>query len=118
MSIRANTPCDYDGICPYNAECGGSCEYWCGAEEPQDYPEEDYPEYYPEYYAETCFPEPEDSPEELAKLLVDTLLHRDPYMGFDREEMLPQTTLDLQSISGCHDIIRGLIEIIREDCGA
>ena len=39
MAIRKNTPCDCDGICPYNAEYGGDCEYWCGAEEPQDDPE-------------------------------------------------------------------------------
>lgn len=36
MSIRKNTPCDYDGICPYDAEYSSTCEYWCGAEEPED----------------------------------------------------------------------------------
>lgn len=41
MSIRSNTPCDYDGVCPYAAEFSCSCEYWCGAEEPEDYPEDD-----------------------------------------------------------------------------
>lgn len=39
MSIRKNTPCDCDGICPYNAEYSGTCEWYCGAEEPQDDPE-------------------------------------------------------------------------------
>lgn len=39
MSLRRETPCDF-GPCPYEAECYGSCEYWCGADEPQDYPEE------------------------------------------------------------------------------
>ena len=39
MSLRQITPCDYSGVCPYNSEGYGSCEYWCGAEEPQDYPE-------------------------------------------------------------------------------
>ncbi len=39
MSIRKNTPCDLDGICPYEAEYNCDCEYWCGAEEPEDYPE-------------------------------------------------------------------------------
>ena len=39
MSIRKNTPCDCDGICPYDALYGHDCEYWCGAEEPQDYPD-------------------------------------------------------------------------------
>ena len=39
MSIRRCCPCDVDGICPYEAEYIGDCEYWCGAEEPEDYPE-------------------------------------------------------------------------------
>lgn len=39
MSLRKSTPCDF-GPCPYEAECSYSCEYWCGEEEPQDYPEE------------------------------------------------------------------------------
>ena len=39
MSIRKNTPCDIDGFCPYAAEYGCDCEYWCGAEEPEDNPE-------------------------------------------------------------------------------
>ena len=42
MSLRKETPCDY-GECPYNAEYYHTCEYWCGAEEPEDYP--DYDEY-------------------------------------------------------------------------
>lgn len=40
MSIRKNTPCDCDGICPYDALYGHDCEYWCGAEEPQDCPDD------------------------------------------------------------------------------
>lgn len=40
MSLRKNTPCDLDGICPYAAEYNCDCEYWCGADEPEDYPEE------------------------------------------------------------------------------
>ena len=39
MSIRQNTPCDFDGVCPYGAEYNRDCEYWCGAEEPEDTPE-------------------------------------------------------------------------------
>ena len=35
MSLRLETPCDW-GECPYSAEYGGDCEYWCGADEPQD----------------------------------------------------------------------------------
>lgn len=38
MSLRRNCPCDLDGICPYDAEYFSSCEYWCGADEPQDDP--------------------------------------------------------------------------------
>lgn len=44
MSIKRCTPCDYDGVCPYSAMYSGDCEYWCGAEEPEDYPEEVYDE--------------------------------------------------------------------------
>lgn len=36
MSIRNNCPCDLDGVCPYESESYGSCDYWCGSEEPQD----------------------------------------------------------------------------------
>ena len=38
MSVRNNCPCDLDGVCPYESESYGSCEYWCGGEEPQDDP--------------------------------------------------------------------------------
>lgn len=38
MSLRRETPCDF-GPCPYESGEYCSCEYWCGAEEPQDYPE-------------------------------------------------------------------------------
>lgn len=38
MSLRCSTPCDF-GECPYNAEYNQDCEYWCGADEPQDDPE-------------------------------------------------------------------------------
>lgn len=41
MSIKSVCPCDVDGICPYDAEYSADCEYWCGADEPEDYPEED-----------------------------------------------------------------------------
>ena len=36
MSLRKNTPCDCDGICPYDSQSWGSCEWFCGEEEPQD----------------------------------------------------------------------------------
>ena len=38
MSLRRETACDF-GPCPYADMHSGymnSCEYWCGAEEPQD----------------------------------------------------------------------------------
>lgn len=38
MSLRCSTPCDF-GECPYSAEYNRDCEYWCGANEPQDDPE-------------------------------------------------------------------------------
>lgn len=38
MSLRRETPCDY-GVCPYDAEYHSTCEYWCGADEPEDVPE-------------------------------------------------------------------------------
>ena len=53
MSIRINTPCDCDGICPYDAENWSNCEYWCGCDEPEDYPEDDeYDGFYEEDRAE------------------------------------------------------------------
>lgn len=39
MSLKRETPCDY-GPCPYGAEYSSTCEYWCGADEPADVPEE------------------------------------------------------------------------------
>ena len=34
--VRKNTPCDFNGICPYDSQSWGSCEWFCGEEEPQD----------------------------------------------------------------------------------
>lgn len=42
MSLRQVTPCDF-GECPYNAQYNCDCEYWCSADEPDDY--EDCEEY-------------------------------------------------------------------------
>ena len=39
MSLKLHTPCDDCGICPYDAEYNCDCEYWCGADEPQDDPQ-------------------------------------------------------------------------------
>lgn len=42
MSLRRETPCDF-GPCPYNAECGYTCEYYCSEPEPDyDYDDCDY----------------------------------------------------------------------------
>ena len=38
MSLKSTTPCDLDGICPYDAKYSNDCEYWCGTDEPEDYP--------------------------------------------------------------------------------
>lgn len=49
MSLKQNTPCDMDCICPFGAETFGDCEWYCGAEEPQDDPkiwEEEEEEYW------------------------------------------------------------------------
>ena len=35
MSLRRETPCDF-GVCPYDAQYNRDCEYWCGADEPED----------------------------------------------------------------------------------
>ena len=75
MSLRKQTPCDVyvdeEGFhhCPY-AEDGDyvNCEYWCGAEEPEDYPEE-----YEEYE--------EDEPDYEEEMEADLDMGFDPYMG-------------------------------------
>lgn len=75
MSLRKQTPCDVyvdeEGFhhCPY-ADDGDyvNCEYWCGAEEPQDYPEE-----YEEYE--------EDEPDYEEEMEADLDMGFDPYMG-------------------------------------
>ena len=40
MSLRLNCPCDVDGICPFDATYNCDCEYWCGQDEPEDYPDD------------------------------------------------------------------------------
>lgn len=40
MSLRKITPCDYSGVCPYEAHYYLTCEYWCGEDEPQDIPDD------------------------------------------------------------------------------
>lgn len=36
--LKSITPCDFEGICPYGAEYYGTCDWYCGADEPQDDP--------------------------------------------------------------------------------
>lgn len=42
MSLKSITPCMFSefGTCPYDAEYSWDCEYFCGADEPEDYPED------------------------------------------------------------------------------
>lgn len=42
MSIKLTCPCDIDGVCPYDAQYSRDCEYFCGADEPDDYPDAEY----------------------------------------------------------------------------
>ena len=35
MSIKCITPCD-DGPCPYDSQGWSDCEWYCGAEEPEE----------------------------------------------------------------------------------
>lgn len=72
MSLRAETPCDY-GTCPYEAEYHYTCEYWCGAEEPQD-----VAEWFDEGDEELCLEEDElDYEDELDAIEMGY----DPYLG-------------------------------------
>lgn len=74
MSLRNWTPCDEPDLegrhhCPY-AEDGDyvNCEYWCGADEPEDYSEE-----YEEYE--------EDEPDYEEEMEADLDMGFDPYLG-------------------------------------
>lgn len=40
MSLKLITPCDSEGHCPYGAYSMDDCEWYCGAEEPEDDPED------------------------------------------------------------------------------
>jgi len=74
MSIKRETPCD-DGVCPFDATYNCDCEYWCGAEEPQDNPEvwdDDEDEY--------DYDEDEDEED------YDLEIGFDPYMGCYTED--------------------------------
>lgn len=85
MSLRQQTPCDY-GECPYNAQYNCDCEFWCGADEPQEveeWLEEDEYEYDEEddYEEELwdkfdCEPSRDDWDEP-----SDLDMGFDPYMG-------------------------------------
>ena len=59
MSIRKETPCNY-GECPYDAEYNYTCEYWCGEEEPEDYPDIEEDEHLTD-----CLDKKAEYPEEL-----------------------------------------------------
>lgn len=36
MSLKRYTPCDTEGHCPYDASYNCDCEWYCGADEPED----------------------------------------------------------------------------------
>ena len=36
MSLKRNTPCNTEGHCPYDASYNCDCEWYCGADEPED----------------------------------------------------------------------------------
>lgn len=71
MSIRTFTPCD-DGVCPYDAQYNCDCEYWCGAEEPQDIPEE---------WDDDEIEDDEEDYYEYSDTIYDLDCGFDPYMG-------------------------------------
>ena len=89
MSLKINTPCDL-GDCPYNVEYGGSCEFYCGAEEPQDDPDiweedeleefEDVIDWYidlsVDFYDGECSRVHADFPMYAADFELDTVLRR------------------------------------------
>ncbi len=70
--LRSKTPCDFDGICPYGAQYSNDCEYWCGAEEPEDDEELDVEDL-----------EDMDLEDQLEYLLSDDVseIGFDPYLG-------------------------------------
>ena len=83
MSLRNWTPCDEPDLegrhhCPY-ADDGDyvNCEYWCGADEPEDYPEDwEEEEYWNPYEtSEDGWDEWEGFHEEYDQIGFD------PYMG-------------------------------------
>lgn len=81
MSLKNWTPCDEPDLegrhhCPY-AENGDyvNCEYWCGADEPEDNPE-DWEEEEDPYDKWDCEPSRDDWDEP-----SDLDMGFDPYMG-------------------------------------
>lgn len=77
MAIKEICPCDYSGMCPYNAEYNRDCEYWCGAPEPEDYPDEEWYEEEEEIFEEE---EDEESDDDDYEDDVDETGFN-PYMG-------------------------------------
>lgn len=49
---------------------------------------------------------------ELANRIVDAFLHLDPYIGFDREEIVSFTEEQLGTVEGCHRILEELSALI------
>ena len=74
MSLRSWTPCDEPDLegrhhCPYAEDDDYvNCEYWCGADEPEDYPE---------IWEE----DEEEEPTYEEEMEADLDMGFDPYMG-------------------------------------
>lgn len=80
MSIKLSTPCDI-GLCPYDVEHGGECEWYCSEEEPQDDPEiweeEDYYlDLSVEFYDGECAHVRVDFPGMASDFEIDVVLRR------------------------------------------
>ena len=77
MSIKLHTPCN-DGVRPYDAQYNHDCEWWCGAEEPEDLPEgwDEDGEVFEDDFEDEDF---ED--EDFEESNFDLDMGFDPYMG-------------------------------------
>lgn len=77
MSLKKVTPCDF-GVCPYETDSYCSCEYWCGADEPADDPDDWEPVLGEDSMGYADFRDDEDD--------CDYEVGYDPYMGCYSDE--------------------------------
>ena len=82
MSIKLHTPCD-DGVCPYDAQYNHDCEWWCGAEEPEDLPEgwDEDGEVFEDDFEDDDFEDEDFEDEDFEESDFDLDMGFDPYMG-------------------------------------